>query len=176
MGCDISVGANRDKVCNNANGGNSELYLFKYIEDAFTIANGVATAINIALTVVYKYDIRGDGNTLSAPLIGDSLTGTSVCTQTLVAQLHQTDSTTGFELTKGAQGTLMAVLKNRNGVYSVIGEDDGFKTFTAEEVSGGAKADFNGYNLTAVAETKALPAKLDALTTTAFLALYTPTP
>lgn len=177
MPCDILLNANRDKPCKNTNGGNSELYLFNSASNPFTIVDGVATAIDVGLTVVYKYDIKGgDGNTLSTPLVVDQVTGTSVCTATMVAQLWSADSTTSFELTKAGQGDTMAVLVSRNGVATLLGHEEHFKTFTAEEVSGGAKADFNGYNVTTVSETVSLPPKLDSATLTALKALYTPTP
>jgi hypothetical protein len=174
--CDLLSG-NIDKKCKTTNGGNAELYLFNSVENPFTIVDGVATAIDAGLTVVYKYNIKGgDGNTLSTPLVTDQVTKTSLCTSTMVAQLWGADAATGFELTKAAQGDTMAVLVSRNGVATVLGHQEGFKTFTAEETSGGAMADFNGYNVTTVSETTALPPKLDAATLTAFKALYVPTP
>ena len=177
MACDKLLSRNRDKACKNTNGGNSELYLFNATENPFTIADGVATAIDASLTVVYKYDIKGgDGNTLSSPMVVDQVTGTSLCTSTMVVQLWAADSATSFELTKAGQGNTMAVLVSRNGVATLLGHQEGFKTFTAEETSGGAMADFNGYNVTTVSETTDLPPKLDAATLTALKALYVPTP
>jgi len=174
--CDL-LSANRDKPCKTTNGGNSELYLFNASSNPWTIVDGVATAIDAGVTVVYKYDIKGgDGNTLSTPLVTDQVTGTSVCTSTMVAQLWSADASTSFELTKAAQGNTMAVLVSRNGVATALGHEEGFKTFTAEEVSGGAKADFNGYNVTTVSETTDLPPKLDSATLAALIALYVPTP
>lgn len=177
MSCDLLLSVNRDKACKTTNGGNSELYYFNAETNPFTIDDGVCTAIDVSLTVVYRYDIKGgDGNTLSTPLVTDRVTGTSLCTATMVAQLWSADSTTSFELTKAAQGETMAVLVSRNGVATLLGHQEGFKTFTAEEVSGGAMADFNGYNVTTVSETTALPPKLDSATLTALKALYVPTP
>lgn len=177
MSCDILMSANRDKPCKTTNGGNSELYLFNSASDPFTVTDGVATAIDAGVTVVYKYDIKaGDGNILTTPLVTDQVTGTSVCTSTMVIQLWSPDASSSFELTKAAQGDTMAVLVSRNGVATALGTQEGFKTFTAEEVSGGAMADFNGYNVTTVSETTALPPKLDSATLIALKALYVPTP
>mgnify|MGYP003636060383 CR=1 FL=1 len=71
--CDIDNGI--DKRCNNGQGGGSELYFFNFLKDQFTILNGEATAITASLTETWKYAIKGDGNTLNAPLVGDNKTG-----------------------------------------------------------------------------------------------------
>ena len=176
MSCDIAIGANRDKQCTTFNGGNSELYLFNYVADAFTVASGVATAIDAGLTVVYKYYITGDGNTLDETMLGDDKTGNRLNTQTLVAQLIGVDGATNNELNNLAAGQISGVVKDRNGVYKALALDEGFWSKTVNAVSGAAKTDFSGYNVTLIAEDKILAPTLDASTITAFLALYTPTP
>lgn len=171
MSCDIAIGANRDKVCNNLQGGNEEFYFFNYIEDAFTVTAGEATAINASLTTAYKYVIKGDGNTFTQSSVSDHKTGTKVNTQTLVGQLHSIDAATNVELDKLESGQIGGVVKDRNGKYHWFAKDSINVTSTIESVTGGARADFNGYNVTLVAETLELAPILDAATVTAFLAL-----
>ena len=172
--CDIAIGANRGKQCVSTNGGLEVFYPFNFIEDAFTVVGGVATAMNIGLTVAYRYDIIGDGNTLTQTGVGDAKTGSYVVTQTLVNQMSVVDGPTNVELTKLAQGNVSGVLKDRNGKYHWVGHENGFNvTRTVEAVSGGARTDFNGYNVTLVAENKALAPVLDDATVTAFLAIVT---
>jgi hypothetical protein len=174
MACDISIGANRVQPCTSTNGGNEVFYPFNFINDAFTVVGGIATAMNAALTVAYNYDIAGDGNTLTQSSVSDYKTGTSVVTQTVVNQLKKVDGASNFELTKLSQGKNSGILKDRNGVYHWVGHENGFNvTRTIEAVSGGARADFNGYNVTLVAENKVLAPTLDAATITAFLAIVT---
>ena len=80
MSCDIAIGANRVQPCTSTNGGNEVFYPFNFINDAFTVVGGIATAMNAALTVAYNYDIAGDGNTLTQSSVSDYKTGTSVVT------------------------------------------------------------------------------------------------
>tara|TARA_R110002020_G_scaffold110866_6_gene256146 strand:+ start:2748 stop:3272 length:525 start_codon:yes stop_codon:yes gene_type:complete len=168
--CDITNGI--DKRCNSGQGGNAELYLFNFEPDQFTIVDGEATAVNANLTEVWSFYIKGDGNTLSAPLLVDAKLGSSVCTQTLVAQFNGTSAPKSNQLTMAAQGHAGAVLKDRDGNYHLLGHEVGFNVSTTiEEVTGGARGDFYGYNGTFIGETKILPPKLDAATATAFLAL-----
>lgn len=170
MSCDIAIGANRGKQCDNLQGGNTRIYFYNYIENAFTIASGVVTAINVALTVVYEYVVEGDGNTFTQSVVADKKTGTKVNTQTLVGQLKAINSASNIELDKLASANIGAVVKDRNGKFHLFAKDGINVTSTIEAVTGGASTDFNGYNVTLVAETLELAPILDSATATALLA------
>lgn len=170
--CDIAIGANRDKACNNGQGGTSEFYFFNYVDNAFDVTNGEATALNgLTGQTVYKYVIEGDGNPYTQNSVTDAKVGTKVNTQTLVGQLKKIDAATNVELDKLASGNIAGVVKDRNGKYHWFAQDGVNVTSTIEAVTGGARADFNGYNVTLVAETLELAPILDSATVTAFLAL-----
>lgn len=168
MACDITSG--RAKVCKDSIGGNSKLYMFNYLEDAFTITGGLATAINPSLTEVFEYELEGDGNTLVQNMVSERQNGTTINTQTLTVILKQMDAVTSAEMNIVAKGYPMAVVKDRNGKYHAIGLQDGID-FTVDAVTGGAKTDLNGYTLTGVATTGSIAPILDSATITAFLAL-----
>ena len=95
MACDITQG--RLRACKDGLGGQSTLYLFNQLEDAFTVINGEATAMNAALTAAYKFELEGDGNTLEESMVGDRNTGTRVNTQTLTIVLKNMDAATSAE-------------------------------------------------------------------------------
>jgi hypothetical protein len=168
MACDITQG--RAKACKQNVGGQSHLYLFNYVEDPFTLLNGEATAINVSLTTVYDYILEGDGNTLVENMVSDVNTGVSVNTQTITTVLRKQDAASSAEFNLLVYGDAQAVVRDRNGVYHVIGYDDGCN-WSVEATTGGAKTDANGYTLTGIATTGSLSPKLDAATITAFLAL-----
>ena len=168
MSCDIASG--RVRPCKQSLGGLGKLFLFNYVENPFTVVNGVATAINADLTTVFEYEIEGDGNNVGESLVPDRNTGTSVNTQTTTIVLKKIDATSSAQLNLLAYGFPMAVVKDRNGVYHAIGIDDGID-FTVVQSTGGAKTELNGYTLTGVSTTGALSPKLDGDTVTAFLAL-----
>lgn len=170
MACDLTMG--RARMCKSSLGGNAVLYLFNYIEDPFTVAAGVCTAMNVGLTACFEYPLEGDLNTLVESMVGDRNSGTGVNTQTLTVSLKQINAATSAEMNLLAKGYPMAVVKDRNGIYHAVGIDDGID-FTVEQNTGGVKSDFNGYTLTGVATTDGLSPKLDSATTTAFLAVIT---
>jgi len=168
MACDISAG--RVRPCKQSLGGLGKLFLFNYVEDPFTYANGIATAINPALTDVYEFEIEGDGNNVSESFVSDRNAGTSLNTQTTTIVLKKIDATTSAQLNLLTYGFPMAVVKDRNGIYHALGIDDGID-FTVVQSTGGAKGELNGYTLTGVSTTGSLSPKLDGTTVTAFLLL-----
>jgi len=168
MACDITAG--RLRACKDGIGGVGELYLFNFVENPFTVASGVATAINPLLTEAFKFELEGDGNTLVQDMVSDRNTGTRVNTQTLTVVLKKISATDSANMNLLAAGFPMAVVKDRNGIYHAVGIDDGID-FTIQEATGGAKTDLNGYTLTGIATTGSLAPKLDSSTVTAFLAL-----
>lgn len=168
MACDVTQG--RSKVCKDGLGGQTALYLYNSIEDAFTVVSGEATAINAGLTAVFKYELEGDGNTLEQSMEGSRLTGSRVNTQTLTTVLKKIDAATNAELNLMVAGYPQAVVEDRNGKLHALALDDGMD-FTAVSSTGGAKADMNGYTLTGVATTSTLAPILDSATATAFKAL-----
>ncbi len=168
MACDATKG--RVRVCKESLGGTGKLYLYNSLEDPFTYASGIATAMNAALTVAYEYELEGDLNTLVENMVPNRNTGTTVNTQTLVTTLKKIDAATSAEMNLIAKGFPQAVVKDRNGIYHAIGIDDGID-FTVDQVTGGAKTDLNGYTLTGVSTTGGLSPKLDGDTVTAFLAV-----
>jgi len=173
MICDITQG--RDRVCKNSLGGNANLYLFNYLEDPFTVVGGEATAMNVALTEAFKYELEGDLNTLVEDMVTDRNTGTTVNTQTTTVSLKQIDATTSAEMNLVAQSYPMAVIEDRNGVFHAIGIDDGID-FNVNQSTGGVKTDMNGYTLVGTSTTGTLSPKLDAATITAFLAVVAVNP
>lgn len=168
MACDITAG--RLRACKNNLGGLGKLFLFNYVENPFTVAAGVATAINPLLTVVYEYEIEGDGNNVAESLVPDRNAGTSLNTQTTTIVLKGINAASSNQMNLLAYNQCQAVVKDRNGIYHAIGIDDGID-FTVAQTTGGAKGEMNGYTLTGVSTTGALSPKLDSATVTAFLAL-----
>ena len=168
---DITSG--RARTDDYLQGGVREIYFFNYINDAFTVAANVATAMNSGLTVAYKYVIQGDGNTLTENNVSDKKIGTKLNTQTLVAQLKQINSASNVQLDLMLEGQNSAVILDWNGQYRWIAENGFNVTATADAVTGGARNEFNGYNVTLVSQTLRLAPILDSSTVTAFIAIVT---
>lgn len=171
MACELTKG--RKKVCKDGIGGASTLFLFNGIEAPFTVVDGVATTMNVLLTEAFQYDLEGDGNKLEQDMPSDRNTGTSINTQTSTFVLKKMESDMTNEMNLLAYGYPMAVVKDRNGMYWLVGDQDGID-FQVQPSTGGAKSDLNGYTLVGVSTTNYLAPALSETAVTAFLAIVTP--
>lgn len=168
MASDLTKG--RAKGSKDSIGGNSKLYLFNYLEDAFTIVAGEATAMNVALTVAYEYDLVGDGSTFAEEVVSDRQTQSVTNTQTITAIFNKMDAATAAEFNLMAKGYPIAVIKDRNDNYHLVGQTDGID-FNISGATGGAKSDLNGFTITGTSIEQNLSPKLDSATISAFLAV-----
>ncbi len=172
MSCNLTSG--RTEPCRDAIGGLKAIYLLDYVEDAFTIASGEATAINAAVTEVFKYDLLADGNTFVETFTADQNNGTSIYEQVATLALKKQTKESADELAIVVRSRPVTVIKFRDGRHVIQGISDGTAA-TGDIQSGGAKGDFNGYNLT-LTSTEVTPAPtLDSATVAALEALVSAT-
>jgi hypothetical protein len=172
MSIDLTRG--RAKSSKNGIGGVSKLYLFNFLEDAFTVVagSGVASAMNVALTEAFVYDLTGDGQVLAEDMVGDRSAGTTTNTQTVTCLLQKIDVATSAEMKLIANDYPIAVVLSKDGNYHLVGATEGID-FTINSSTGSTQAEFNGYNLVGTSTEKELGAILDSSTVTAFLAVVT---
>ena len=168
MACDLTKG--KARACKENTGGTVKLYLFNYIEDPFTVANGVATAMNVGVTAAWIYDLVGNVSFFNEEVVSDSATQTVTNTQTITAVFHKMDAATAAEFNLLAKNYPHAVMKDSNGEFHALGITDGID-FNISATTGSAKTDSNQFTLTGTAIEKELSPKLDAATQTAFLAV-----
>lgn len=172
MACVLTIG--RTEPCKDAISGLKAAYFLDYVEDSFTIVSGEATAIDAAVTEVFKYELLADGNTLVETFTADQNNGTSIYEQVLTLALKKQDKDTANELALIIKARPVVVVQFRDGSYKIVGISDG-TVATGDIQSGGSKADFNGYNLTLTATEVTPAATLDSSTVTALLALVSAT-
>ena len=172
MACVLTSG--RTEPCRDAVGGIKSVFFLDYLQDSFTVTANEATAIDAAVTEVFKYDLLADGNSLVETFTADANAGTSIYSQVLTLALKKQDKATTNEISLIVKARPIVVVQFRSGEYKIAGIEDG-TVATGDIQSGGAKGDFNGYNLVLTAtETKPAPS-LDASTITALLALVSAT-
>lgn len=173
MACPITSG--RTEPCNDSIGGIDSVFFIPYIADGFTIASGEVTAINIAITEAFKYELRADANLFASDGTSDENTGVSLFTETLTMALKKQDKDTGVQVELLQKGLHYVITHSRNGDYQLLGSLDGGRCTASNNVSGGARTDFNGYNLTFTANSRISAPFLDAATETALLAIVSAT-
>ncbi len=172
MACVFTSG--RTEPCKDAIGGLTNAYACDYVTSAFTVVAGEATAIAAGLTVTYDYVLNGNTNTFNETSTADNSAGTTTYAQELILHLKKQTKASANEIHLLLKARPIWVVKTRNGDYQVVGLTDGTNG-TGVTNSGGAKEEFNGYDLTFTAtETEPAP-YLDSSTVTAFIALISGT-
>ena len=119
----------------------------------------------------FKYDLRADGNTFGQATVSDKNAGTTVTTQTITLALKKLDKDSSLQVDLMAKGRPIVVIQDRNDNYLLAGLSEGCDLTGSDINSGGARADFNGYNLTFEAQEGSLAPFLDAATITALQTL-----
>lgn len=168
MACDITSG--RKKPCKNSLSGAKNVFFINFVENAFTVVDSEATAINPLIEEVFKYELTGETNSLAQSMVSDKTAGTTVNTQTLTLALQRISKEDNNQLNLLAYGYPVAVVEDRNGLMHAVGISEGVD-FTIAPTTGAAKADFNGYNMTGTAMEGQLAPILSSATKTALLAL-----
>jgi hypothetical protein len=173
MPCQLTSG--RTEPCKDTVGGIKKALFIDYVENPFTLSSGEGTAINASITEVFQYELRADTNTFTESIVSDSNTGNTINTQTVEIRLKKQDAATSNQIKLMANGRPIIVLVGYDGSYKVSGYSEGMDITGSTIQSGGAKADFNGYDLTfSSIETDFAP-YLDASTITALEALVSNT-
>jgi hypothetical protein len=173
MACALTSG--RTEPCKNGVGGLKKAYFMDYVENAFTVTNGEATAINVAITEVFDYVLRATNNTLTEALVSAKDTGTTVNTQTLEVRLKKQDAATSNQIKLMAHGRPIIVVVGNDNSHKVMGISEGCDLTGSNIQSGQGRADFNGYDLTFTAEEVELAPTLNSATVTALEALISDT-
>ena len=173
MACALTSG--RTEPCKDAVGGIKKAIFLDYVENAFTVVAGEATAVNVAVTEVFEYELRADNNTFTESIVSDKNTGTTVNTQTAEIRLKKQTLESANEIKLMAYGRPIIIFVGYDNSYKVMGLSEGSDLTGSNIQSGGVKTDFNGYDLTFTAMETSLAPYLDAATITAVEALVSNT-
>ncbi len=169
--CPITSG--RTEACNAQIGGLDAFFAVPYISNGFTIDEtlGQVTAIDAGITEAFKFELRADANIQTSDGVSDENTGVSLFTETLVVALKKQDAETNVQVNLLQQGLHYIIGVSKNGDYQLMGSLDGARVTASNITTGGARSDFNGYNLTFTAFSRFPSPFLDESTVTALLAI-----
>src|SRR6056297_2193803 len=177
MSCDLTSGIL--KPCNDSKPGIDEMYLIPRTElgaGAFTIVGNEVTGIDVLITEIFKYVIRGDDENILTINKDDNgrQSGATVWNESFVAKVKKVNQASSAELNIVAKATPNVIAKDNMGNWRLLGLSEGCYS-TIEENSGGAKTDFNGYTATFTSQEFELAPYVDSATITALKALISET-
>lgn len=135
--------------CDLSKGGVDKVYLANYDEDIFTVdpvtesVSGISTAVTF-----YEYNFKKGVAHLDQQSTIDNTNGVNFVTSTLYIQFNRMDAAKRKEMKALTTGDLVAVVKDGNGKYWVLGIESPVQASDGSGNTGTARTDGNFYGIT----------------------------
>lgn len=146
MAC-ITLTKGRKLPCKGGNGGIKAVG-FQVYNSTNLITSTTGSVSTIPTGSIYRYELKNTGNTYTEEIAADADARTVVYNGTLNLVLHKLDVDTRNEVKMLAMGEVVPYLETYNGDIFVVGSQNGAELTGGNANTGGAKTDFQGFNLT----------------------------
>jgi hypothetical protein len=155
MACALTQGYTLD--CRDSAGGIDVVYLAEFDGVSGTTQSaGIVSAIGKNTGKrFWKYNLQRATGNWEEVYTDSAENGTSFHVQTLNMILNKMMASVSQEIKLLAQNRLMAVVKDKNGKYWLLGEEHGLQRNGGRAGSGTAMGDRNGYELVFTSDNKA---------------------
>lgn len=148
MSC-VTLTKGRKLACrSNATGGFKAIGLVAWEDGMFTVADGELATLPEDIVSIYRYELKNSGNTYVEEITTDDEARTIAFNGTLSVVLQKLDLETRNEVNELAKGELAIFVETNGGEILLIGYEFGALLTGGNANTGGAKTDFNGWNLT----------------------------
>lgn len=145
--------------CKEAVGGIEKIYITELANKATISPTGEITAFTLASgKQFFEYDLREETGSFTQAITQSNTNGTLFYEQTAVASLDPLESDRINEIHLVAKNDVMIIVKDSNGRYWLMGENTGAYISAGSMLTGQAKGDKSGFDLTFMAK-EAIPAR-----------------
>ena len=168
MACALTQGYTLD--CKDSLGGITEVYFMSAQDVAsYTVSGGVMTALTKdSGKRFYKYELVKATSGVVENINASVENGTIFYQQELTIVLNKLQANTRNEILLLAKNLLVAVAKDNNGKYWLMGYSRGAVVSAGTSVTGTAVGDLNGYTLTLTAQEPAMAYEVQATPASTF--------
>lgn len=131
-------------------GGISQVLLANKADIAsITKTSGKITAITMQSTAKFHaYDLKAGTSSMSSNYQVSAENGTTYVQTDLLLVFNRMDTLKRLEVTAMAAGELVAIVKDANGLYWLLGEYEPLTLSAGDGLTGTARGDRNGYSVT----------------------------
>ncbi len=136
--------------CSTSKGGVSEVYLanFEDVTD-ITVTDGMVKGITMASgKKFHRYYFRPGTSSMASTLNVDNAAGVNFVQTLLTMLFSRMETTKRVEMSALAVNDLRAIVKDANGVYWLLGEEEPVIANAGDGQTGTAKTDANRYSIT----------------------------
>lgn len=146
------ITSGRTDPCNDNIGGLLNVYIFNFVSYRnFEIETTDNVLTTYPATTIYKYELRADGNTVNSSF-NDDADGTSFSQSASLVLKGLRDN--AFEINNLIHKRLGVIIETRLGHFQIMGLYNGNVVKSIKGQTGGARSDFNGYNIDIEAKEK----------------------
>lgn len=161
MACSQTLaGIVRDCAANM--GGIVEVYLANKADvSAITKTTGKVTGITMASSAKFKtYQLKPGTGSLTSNYQVNQENGSVYVQSDLLMVFNRMETTKRVEITAMAQGELIAIVKDANGTYWLLGEYEPMLISAGDGLTGTARGDRNGYSITLQDNSPEMPSEI----------------
>lgn len=136
-------------ACRDSVGGIKTLYVAELENlSTFTAASGVVTAMTMATgKKFWTYQTEKETSMITENITTSDVNGTLFWEQDLEMTINKMGASTSQEIKLLAQNRLMIIALDRNGIYWLMGKNNGMEMQPSTSTSGKAFGDANQYTL-----------------------------
>ena len=139
-------------------GGIVEAYLANKADVTATISDGKVNAITMASSAKFhKYQFKTGTGSMSSNYQINQENGTKFVQTDLLLVFNRMETAKRVEVVAMAQGELVAIVKDGNGLYWFLGWDEPIVLNAGDGLTGTARGDRNGYSVTLQDNSKEMP-------------------
>lgn len=145
----ITLTKGRALACKGGNGGIKAVSFAVWSEaNKITGVSGEVATLPVGITAAYRYQLKNTGNTFTEEIVADQEARTVLYNGTVALVLQKLDLDTRNEIALLAMGELNIFIETNNGEVFVIGTENGAELTGGNFMTGGARGDMSGSNLT----------------------------
>lgn len=149
MAACLTLTAGRKLACRtNASGGFKAIGIAAWEDGMFDVLDGELETFPTDLTEVFRYELKNSGNTYVEEITTDDEARTIAYNGTLSVVLQKLDLTTRNEVAELSKGEVVIFVETNSGEILLVGQEFGALLTGGNANTGGARTDFNGWNLT----------------------------
>ena len=143
-------------------GGIKEVYLANKADvSAITVTTNKITAITMVSSAKFKkYSFRPNTSSMSSNYQVNQENGVAYVQTDLVMVFNRMETTKRVEVVAMAQGELIALVRDCNGLLWLLGEENPLILSAGDGLTGTARTDRNGYSVTLQDDSKGLPTEI----------------
>ena len=157
------------KDCAGNIGGIRAVYLANFDDvTGVTVTDGKVSAITMAASAKFKkYNFKPGTGSMSSTLNRDLAAGTNYVSTDLLLQFNRMETAKRVEMNALSQGELIAIVKDNNNVFWLLGREEPLNATAGDGQTGTARSDGNRYTLTLQDTSETWPFEiLDTVVTT----------